>query len=617
VRDITARKQAEIEIARLLESEREQRRLAESLRDTAVKINSTLDFDQALDHILDAVERVVPYEAVSLLLLDRAAGVVRLARYRGVGERKPAPSGLARPIPAVKLPALRQIVETREPLVVPDARLFPGWADVAGLGWVRSFVSVPIWNQGELIGCLNLWSARPGFFGPAHLRGLQAFAVQAALALGRAQLFQAEQRRRREAVALQQVTQAAMMAHMDMEALLEAVVLTLAQIAGYPLIRVYLTWDEAPQLVAQHGYRPQSLTPSLPPSQRLIERVLRTSQPVFVPDIQAEPDYYPTAMGVHSLIALPLTPGGQLAGALVVETRADQALERHDFEWLADVARSVSVALENARLYTDLQGLLEEREQTQAHLIQTEKMMALGRLAASFAHEINNPLQAVQGCLTLAREELRADLRRDKLDRYLDVAEAEMARVAALVRRMRDFYRPQPAVRHPTDVHAVLESVLELTANPLQHGGIAVEREWASDLPEVTANPDELKQVFLNLVLNAVDGMPRGGKLSIRTTLDHRPASGTTRLSTTALRLRPLGVRIEFADTGQGMPPETLARLFEPFFTSKEQGSGLGLYISYNILHHHGAQITATSDVGQGATFTIWLPVNLSAVERP
>jgi two-component system NtrC family sensor kinase len=126
-----------------------------------------------------------------------------------------------------------------------------------------------------------------------------------------------------------------------------------------------------------------------------------------------------------------------------------------------------------------------------------------------------------------------------------------------------------------------------------------VERAWAAGLPSLQANPDHLKQVFLNLVLNAVDAMPHGGRLHISTALDAMPTGRPPRPA----------VRLEFGDTGEGMSAETLSHLFEPFFTTKEGGSGLGLSVSHGVIQAHAGQITVTSQVGQGTTFTILLPL--------
>jgi len=194
----------------------------------------------------------------------------------------------------------------------------------------------------------------------------------------------------------------------------------------------------------------------------------------------------------------------------------------------------------------------------------------------------------------LAEEELAGRSRREKLDSHLEVAANETRRISAIVRRMHDFYRQTREQLQSVQVHNVLESVLALSAKQLQHSGVIVERAWAGRLPAVQANPDHLKQVFLNMVLNAIDAMPQGGALCIRTALEEK---------------KPGLLRIEFSDTGVGMPPEVLDHLFEPFFTTKDHGAGLGLSISYGIIEAHNGQITVSSEDGAGATFVILLPV--------
>jgi len=303
----------------------------------------------------------------------------------------------------------------------------------------------------------------------------------------------------------------------------------------------------------------------------------------------------------RALMAVPLLTSERAIGIIEVISSEPRAYTRDELRTLQAIASTLAVALENASLYDELKMLLREREQAQAQLIHAEKMTALGRLTASIAHEINNPLQAVQTYLTLAQEELSSDQCREKLERYLSTVGDEIERISAIVHRMRDFYRPAREGLQPTYLHAVLESVLELTNKQLQHSDTTVERVWADFLPEIQANPDHLKQVFLNLVLNAIDAMPAGGTLRISTGLDQiQDGDGQ--------QPRP-AVRVEFSDTGEGMSPEVLSRLFEPFFTTKERGSGLGLSISYGIVEAHNGKITVESHVGLGTTFTILLPV--------
>lgn len=324
--------------------------------------------------------------------------------------------------------------------------------------------------------------------------------------------------------------------------------------------------------------------------------IMRHKQSVMVENAQQDPRFYAdidaiTDVTTRSLLAVPLITKDRVIGVIEVINKVDGTFDAHDRELLEALASSAAIAIDNAHLYQELIDQLQMLRKTQAQLIQSEKMAALGRLIASISHEINNPLQSIQGCLTLAKEELDDGVRVDKMLRYLNVAEDEIERIAAIVRRVRDFYRPSNQEQVPTDLHETLESVLVLAGKQLQHSRVTAECIWQPGLPRVHANADHLKQVFLNLTLNAIDAMPNGGTLTIRTMLNH-PA-----------------IAIEFSDTGTGMSAETQARLFEPFFTTKPHGSGLGLSISYGIIEAHHGQILVTSELGKGTTFTILLPV--------
>jgi two-component system NtrC family sensor kinase len=230
------------------------------------------------------------------------------------------------------------------------------------------------------------------------------------------------------------------------------------------------------------------------------------------------------------------------------------------------------------------------QKQIQAQLIQAEKLSALGRLAASLAHEINNPLQALRSGLALL---LNRPLDAEKRQRYIAVANREVERLIGIVERMLDFYRPSAEQQEATDINAILEEVLALASKKLQHSKVSTQTKLAADLPPVRAVTSQIHQVFLNLLLNAIEAMPDGGRLTITTGLspDRREAL------------------IAFDDTGQGISQEEISRVFEPFYTTKLKGTGLGLAISYGIVERHGGRIEVRSKLGQGSTFTVRLPV--------
>ena len=260
-------------------------------------------------------------------------------------------------------------------------------------------------------------------------------------------------------------------------------------------------------------------------------------------------------------------------------------------------------ALRNAQLYGEVRDLLRQREETQALLVQNEKVAALGRLTASLSHEINNPLQSVLGCLALAEEGLDPAADNDAVTPYLAVGIKEIQRIAALVRRMREFYAPRSQEPILADVEDVLSAVVDLTRIELTKRDVAIEWQPSGRPQRVTMRPDQLQQVFLNLLLNAAEAMPAGGTVTLRLDRDEMPRGEGGSAP---------AVRVDVQDGGEGISPEVQQRLFEPFFTTKPEGSGLGLYVSHRIIREHGGEIEIRSRDGEGTTVSVWLPASVS-----
>jgi two-component system NtrC family sensor kinase len=255
------------------------------------------------------------------------------------------------------------------------------------------------------------------------------------------------------------------------------------------------------------------------------------------------------------------------------------------------LARQTAVALENARLYEELRTYVRQVEESQRALIQSEKMAAVGRLTASIAHEVNNPLQSVRNCLHLIGRE---GLPKEDHNRYLQMAKDELERLMHTVQRMLDFYRPGALQRKPTDINGLLQRVLDLLQQQLVHQNITAHMDLEENLPPVVVVSNQIQQVFFNLLLNAMGMMPKGGEISITTRLITRGA-------------KAISVIVE--DTGPGVPPELRERIFEPFMSTKEDGTGLGLSVSYGILTAHGGNLGLVEGQGKGACFRVMIPV--------
>jgi signal transduction histidine kinase/FixJ family two-component response regulator len=266
----------------------------------------------------------------------------------------------------------------------------------------------------------------------------------------------------------------------------------------------------------------------------------------------------------------------------------EAAFREVDWEMFLLMVRQAAVAMENARLYEELRGYIKRMEDSQQALIRAEKMAAAGRLTASIAHEINNPLQAVQNCLHLAtREELTAKKQRG----YIDLAKHELDRLMRTVQRMLDFYRPGSVDPQRVNLVILLRRVIKLLSPQLQGRNIRISTRFSSKLPAILAVGSQLEQVFINLFLNAYDAMPEGGELRI-----------------SARRAGDM-VEIFVQDTGPGVSEENRSRIFEPFVSTKEGGTGLGLTVSYGIIAAHGGSLDLISDHSPGARFRVTIPI--------
>ena len=227
--------------------------------------------------------------------------------------------------------------------------------------------------------------------------------------------------------------------------------------------------------------------------------------------------------------------------------------------------------------------------EVQTHLFQSERLAATGRLAASLAHEINNPLSGIRGCLQTVLEEVEMG---EELRRFVKLAVKETDRISGLIRRMNDFQWKDRRPRKAEDVREILREVLLLNRTLFRERKIRLQICFTVGLPKVLLCADEMKQVFLNLVKNAVEAMPRGGCLTV----------------TAAPRGAVVEVRI--TDTGPGMAKEVKERIFDLFYTTKctVKGVGLGLPVCWGIVRGHGGRILVESEEGKGSTFVVVLP---------
>jgi len=250
-----------------------------------------------------------------------------------------------------------------------------------------------------------------------------------------------------------------------------------------------------------------------------------------------------------------------------------------------------SLDVAHQELGTYVQQLKESQEQ----LIQAEKLTSLGQMAASIAHELNNPLAGVLVYTKLLSKKVAHDtFMKEEALSYLSKMESEVSRSSRIIRNLLDFARQtEPALRL-VDINQVLEQALSLVSHQAQLQNIEVIRELSPSLPKVTADFDQLQQVFTNLSLNAIQAMPDGGRLTLRSSVVDNE------------------IMVAVQDTGCGISKENLAKLFTPFFTTKEKGKGvgLGLAVVHGIIERHRGKVKVQSEVGKGTTFSVYLEVH-------
>ncbi len=287
-----------------------------------------------------------------------------------------------------------------------------------------------------------------------------------------------------------------------------------------------------------------------------------------------------------------------------VVSLANELLERKMAELeqaSAEAARFKALQDRLSAAYHELSESHRKLRDNQEHLIQAEKLTSLGQLSASIAHEINNPLSGVLTYTQLLAKKLNnGNCSKEEAAEYLAKIESAVARSSRLVRNLLDFARQSTPALREVDVNEVVNRSLDLVAHSAELQHVKIEKSLATGLPRITADFDQLQQVCTNLMMNAVQAMPRGGNLTIGT------ASHGSNVS------------IQVRDTGVGIPQENLGKLFTPFFTTKKEikGVGLGLAVSYGIIQRHRGRIEVTSLPNEGSTFTVSLPIESKDIER-
>jgi PAS domain S-box-containing protein len=694
--DITERVRAEEERERLLLAEREQRLLAETLREVAVALNTSLELQEVLSLILKHLSLVVACDSAAVILVSDGTPQVG-AQWSASARRKPST------LPQIEhLPHMHQVLEGRRPVIIPDTATDERWVRLPGSEQVQCWLGVPLVVQNEAIGLLSLNQSQAGFYTPDHAELAVAVANQAATAIQNARLFEETRRRAALQEALNAVIGAAAAAS-DLPALLETVLDHILQALGLEAGIIWtgdqvLTRDFPPEIGDAHRQMAQATALDIPGSvavddwqqvtaaspvaalkPRTIDAGVRAS--LTVPILTEE-----RRIGGLSLasseprrwlaeeVALVEAVGQQLGGAVVrlrllekiqeqaqtvqqivrtvpegvllldgdlhllltnplaeeylaalTDTRPGEILTRlgdrpivelltsppqrglwhevatdgRSFEVLA---RPMENGPETKRWVLVVRDVTRERE-VQQRVQRQERLAAVGQLAAGIAHDFNNIMAVI---VLYAGTSLRTlDLPSRLRERLVTISQ-QAKRATRLIQQILDFSRRAVMERQPLDLVPFLKEQVKLLERTIPEN-VSINLSHGGEEYAVMADPTRLQQAVMNLALNARDAMPEGGDLHI----------GLARVRVEDRKQAPLPemapgewVRVTVADSGVGISPKDLPRVFEPFFTTKApgQGTGLGLAQVYGIVKQHEGYIDVVSQVGEGTTFTLYLP---------
>ena len=258
---------------------------------------------------------------------------------------------------------------------------------------------------------------------------------------------------------------------------------------------------------------------------------------------------------------------------------------------LADRERKQKVSLE--RTTKELSGVYQELQENFERMKRSERLYAIGQLSAGLAHEVRNPLASIGGAAAILKKKPGSEERREE---FLEIIEKECLRLNRLLTNFLEFARPRPPQYQLAEVGPILESVVGLAAHAVGRQPVELRTAAAPNVPEVACDPEQIKQVLLNLTINAVQAMPDGGEIVLSTRVDGPR------------------VVIEVTDQGPGISPEHLDKIFDPFFTTKDTGTGLGLSVAHQIVSQHGGILNAKNNSGRGATFSLFLPIQQGRV---
>ncbi|MGB9630143.1 MAG: ATP-binding protein, partial [Thermodesulfobacteriota bacterium] len=392
----------------------------------------------------------------------------------------------------------------------------------------------------------------------------------------------------------------AMVSILDIQSLSKRIIETITQTMGVEKASIFLWDEERGEYHLAESKKVNLSTPNLSREDPLT-RYLKKFGEIIVREELAKGSDIPELKKVvdkmsslEAEVSIPFISKGQLIGMMNLSHKFNKDIYSHeDIELLSTLANQTAIAIENARLYEDL-------KRSKSYIRRADRLASLGTLTAGLAHEIRNPLVAIKTFTQLLPERLEDEEFRNQ---FLPIASNEVDRISLLINELLDFAKPSEPRLDLEDINEILDGMVLLVSTESKKKHIQIVKKYGNDLPLVSVDREQIKQVFLNILLNAIEATPENGQITVKTRSFSKPGG------------EPFA-QVEITDNGKGIPEEYLEDIFNPFFTTKSKGSGLGLSISNQIVQEHRGYISVESQLNKGTSFYINLPLKQEHPKR-
>lgn len=555
-----------------------------ALLEISKAIASGLYLEDVLRLIVTVTANLMDSKICSLWILDEKDRKLKLKATQSISEEYLKERSLAMGEGVVGHVALHN-----QPMAILDVLKEPLYKEkeLAKEEGLVSMLSVPMCIKDRVVGVINCYTSYPHSFSKSEEEMLTTVANQAAIC----------------------IENSGLMETLDIDEILRLVLEGVTKNIGFDRARLYLVNErmnllECRMAVGIDEERIKGITLRLDPEDSIVARSIFEKQSFIIPDASKDPRVNPVLkekFNLHSLVVIPLFAKEKTLGAIAADfVEPNKNITKEALDSVMVFAQQAGLAIHNAFMYQELKTFSQQMEEkiqkttadlrkTEAQLIRSEKLAALGQLAAGFAHEIRNPLTSINILIHSMREKPPSG---DSYKEDFKVIEEEIHRINEIVDQFLRFAKPAPPLLEKTEVSSIFEETLQLLRPQIEKQLIVVEKEF-QPLPIILIDREQMKQVALNLLLNAVQAMPEGGTLALR---GRNSEDGQW-------------IHISIQDSGMGIPGEDMNKLFDPFFSTKEGGVGLGLSIAHRIIDQHHGKIEVESTPGEGTLFTVWLPV--------